>query len=232
MQTNVKTCSIMQPTFLPWSGYFNLIKNSDFFVFLSDSDFQKNSWHNRNQILMNGKINWLTCPVSKSSLGTPLYEMTLIPDNGWKRKNNLTLEQNYKKTDHFEDIKFIIFFFQNNSFTKLVDLNVYLIKAISEKLGLKTKFYDSREFKITSNRSEKLLEIISNLNCDRYLSPQGAKDYINKDDILPKSHISIEYQNFIPAPYKQLRSKDFISHLSILDVISNIGLNKAKKYIE
>ena len=46
-------CSIMQPHFLPWIGYFNLISQSEKFIFLDDAQFSKNSWHNRNRILNN-----------------------------------------------------------------------------------------------------------------------------------------------------------------------------------
>ncbi|WP_370302900.1 WbqC family protein, partial [Rheinheimera baltica] len=52
-------CAIMQPTFLPWSGYFNLMASVDVFVFLDDAQFQKGSWHNRNRIPLNGKPHWL-----------------------------------------------------------------------------------------------------------------------------------------------------------------------------
>ena len=48
-------CSIMQPTYLPWSGYFNLIYNTDIFIFLDDAQYSKGSWHNRNLIINNSK---------------------------------------------------------------------------------------------------------------------------------------------------------------------------------
>ena len=62
-------CAIMQPTFLPWAGYFNLIAEVDTFVFLDDAQLQKNSWHNRNQILLNHKKHWISVPVKRSNLG-------------------------------------------------------------------------------------------------------------------------------------------------------------------
>ena len=49
------TCAIMQPSFLPWAGYFNLIALSEHFIFLTDAEFSKGSWHNRNQVLIEGK---------------------------------------------------------------------------------------------------------------------------------------------------------------------------------
>ena len=70
-----------------------------------------------------------------------------------------------------------------------------------------------------------------NFKCDTYLSPLGSKDYIEKDKLLPNSEIYILYQNFIPKEYKQVNVKSFISHLSIIDVIANIGKCETKNYI-
>ncbi len=42
--------SIIQPTYLPWSGYFSMIKNADIFVFLDDVQFDKRSWQQRKRI--------------------------------------------------------------------------------------------------------------------------------------------------------------------------------------
>ena len=37
----MKIVAVMQPSFLPWAGYFHLIARSDCFVFLNDAQFQK-----------------------------------------------------------------------------------------------------------------------------------------------------------------------------------------------
>ena len=66
-------CSIIQPTFFPWSGYFNIIYNSDLVIFLDDAQYSKNSWHNRNQIVINKKKSWITIPLKKSKLKTKIF---------------------------------------------------------------------------------------------------------------------------------------------------------------
>ena len=57
--------AIMQPTFLPWIGYFKLISEVDTFIFFDDAQYSKSSWHNRNRILVKNHINWLTLPIKK-----------------------------------------------------------------------------------------------------------------------------------------------------------------------
>ena len=54
----------MQPTFMPWTGYFHMIKNSDLFIFLDDVQFNKRSWQQRNKFLQLQKEIYLTVPVN------------------------------------------------------------------------------------------------------------------------------------------------------------------------
>ena len=55
--------SIMQPTYLPWLGYFDLMEQSDVFVFLDAAQFVKQSWHQRNRIRVGHELRWMTVPV-------------------------------------------------------------------------------------------------------------------------------------------------------------------------
>ena len=64
----MKKIAIMQPTYLPWPGFFNLIHQSDIFVFLENAKFEKSSWQNRNYILMQGERKLITVPVLGSRL--------------------------------------------------------------------------------------------------------------------------------------------------------------------
>ena len=55
--------AIMQPTFLPWSGYFGLMQSVDMFVFLDSVQFDRRSWQQRNRIKTSSGPKWLTVPV-------------------------------------------------------------------------------------------------------------------------------------------------------------------------
>ena len=61
-------CVIMQPTYMPWAGYLHLIDQADVFVFLDDVQFEKQSWQNRNRVLVRGAPHWLTVPVLRQHL--------------------------------------------------------------------------------------------------------------------------------------------------------------------
>ena len=70
--------AIMQPTFLPWVGYFDLIDQVDTFVFLNDVQFQKQTWQHRNKILTKNGLQWITVPVlTKGRFGQHLQEVSI-----------------------------------------------------------------------------------------------------------------------------------------------------------
>lgn len=231
MSDDLRTCVIMQPCFLPWAGYFNLIANADHFVFLTDAAFQKGSWHNRNQILIQGKKSWITCPIQRNELNSALDSIELQPDSRWRNKLTRTMIQSYTKASFFNDVEFILDIINDSVGLTLVELNIRLIRQICSELSLETQFSDSRELCIDSGRSEKLYEIIKNKNCGRYLSPMGSKDYIYEDNVLPNSPIELDFQNFVPVEYEQVNSPTFVSHLSIFDVIANLGIRGAGNYV-
>ena len=81
--------AIMQPTFLPWLGYFSLIKKVDKFIFLDSVQFNKRSWQQRNKIKNNTKSMYLTVPVlSKNKFDQKISE-TKIDRNSKYIENHL-----------------------------------------------------------------------------------------------------------------------------------------------
>ena len=57
----------MQPYFLPYIGYYQLINSVDEFVIYDNIKYTKKGWINRNRILMNGQANYLTIPIKMDS---------------------------------------------------------------------------------------------------------------------------------------------------------------------
>ena len=189
----------MQPTYIPWIGYFNLISSSDFFVFLDDVQFSKQSWQNRNKILIKKKMHWLTVPVIKKSLKDRINQIKIDDTQKWRKKHISSIKQNYFNHKYYNELKIILELINDKELKYLSDLNISIIKAISEAFNIKSsKFLVSSELNKNGSRSEKLLKIIKELNCDVYLSPAGSRNYIESDLILNKSGIRTIYQNFIP----------------------------------
>lgn len=222
----------MQPTYLPWSGYFNLIKNVDYFVFLDDVQFNKRSWQQRNRILQNGKELMLSVPVfTKNKSKQKIYEVAVNNDTNWRKQHLKSIEFSYQKSPYFHEIMPVFMEIYSHETNNLADFNINLIKAISKLLKLETKFIFSRELYSDTHKSQHLLDICNSLKCNTYISPLGSKDYIDSEALFEENPIAIRYQKYTPKIYNQINSEEFHSHLSIIDVLFNIGIENTKMYI-
>jgi hypothetical protein len=222
----------MQPTYLPWSGYFNLIQSVDQFIFLDDVQFEKRSWQSRNRILLNGKEHLLTVPTAKSPQSTLIKDTKIDDRSDWKRKTYATLVAAYNKAPHGKEIiESLSPFYRSNEYELLADLNIAIIRQLCVFLGMNTKFIRSKDLACEGVRSSHLVNICQRLGFNVYLSPRGSMTYLTEDRFEETSGLTLEYQEFSPKPYKQYKSLDFVSHLSIVDVIANQGPTFTREYI-
>lgn len=223
----------MQPTYLPWSGYFNLINSVDYFVFLNDVQFSKRSWQQRNRISLNGNEQYLTIPVlNKGKRSQLINEVELCADSIFYNKHLTMIKMAYNKCEHGNDV---IKLYENSGiedYSSLQDINIILIKKICEEIGITTPLLYSSDIPVNGTKSDYLLKICQYLGVTEYLSPVGSKQYIEEEKLFKESDIRVEYQDFTPKEYDQCNSNEFISSLSIIDVIANIGFKETKEYIK
>ena len=102
---------------------------------------------------------------------------------------------------------------------------------ISRKLNINTDFILSSDLPVNGRRSDYVVNVCRYLNATTYLSPAGSLSYLKEDNFEEKSNIDLIIQNYQSKKYHQ-NNKVFISHLSIIDVIFNVGLNETMKYIK
>ena len=81
-----------------------------------------------------------------------------------------------------------------------------------------------------SDRTDRLIEIGERLACDTYLSPLGARDYLESDGFTTRGNLRLACMASDPPAYDQGLA-DFVSHLSIVDVVANLGWTGAAAYI-
>ncbi|MBN1688181.1 MAG: WbqC family protein [Candidatus Omnitrophica bacterium] len=225
-------CVIMQPTYLPWAGYFNLIASSDTFVFLDDVQYKKTSWQNRNRVLVKGKPQWLTVPAVRSGLNDLIMTIGLDDHQRWREKHCRLITQEFSKHPYGQEFSFVTEIIADASTNRLADLNIRIIVALAERLGLAKTFTRSSALDIGGSRSERLLAICRHFSCDEYLSPLGSRDYLMDDGAFQHSCIRLQFQNYIPGEYPQKNVQKFVGFLSVLDVIANIGWEAASHYVK
>ena len=225
-------CAIMQPTYFPWSGYFNLIYNSNIFVFLNDAQYSKGSWHSRNFILVNEIKYILTIPTKKSSLSTTIMNKLIDNSSSWQKKHAKIIMQAYSSHPFIDDLAQLVEFFEKLKSQNLSELNTELIKFISKKLNLKTNFVNSNDFDLIDERTIKIIQILNRINATEYLSPMGSKKYLKEDKFEDLTKIKLLFNNYKSIEYKQKNQNKFVDNLSIIDVIANLGWINAETYVK
>ena len=217
----MKRISILQPNYMPWRGYYKIIKNSDCVVLYDDVQYTKNDWRNRNIIKSAKGPIWLTIPVRVKNLNQRINE-TYSVNNNWYEKHYKSIKQNYSKSryynkyiDNFQE------FYQNKKSRKITAIIENFNNIIFEILEMSTKIIYSSDLGVTGNRNERLIRILKKLGADTYLSGPSASSYIDQE-LFKVNKIDIEWVSYQMPMYKQVFD-GFIPNLSIVDLIFNTG---------
>lgn len=227
--------AMMQPSFLPWQGFFELICKSDIFIILDDFQFSVQSYHQRNRLFINkGQTDWYTVPIKKNiSFGEAINETVINNNMPWRIKMWKRIQQNYSKATYFSEIAPLIEEWLLNSNEFLADLNVAFIKIVCSILKIDTEIRLSSQFTSNARRSHKVLELLRWGNANQYLCAKGSFGYMKEDAVFPVNDIEILFQDYIPKHYEQVGSPNkFVPFLSVLDALFNVGPEQTYALIE
>lgn len=215
---------IMQPTFVPWAGYFGLIKFVDKFVFLDDVQFAGRSWQQRNKIYNNNATTWLTIPVVKKNLqNQKIFDVKIDLSSNFKKKHIKKIYHNYAKAKYFK--KYITFFEElySKEFEYLSEMNIFFIKEICNLIDIRSEFFTSKSLNVDGNRSEKLINICNKFKIKKYISVEGSTNYLEADrELFLNKKIDIIYFGYNEVEYDTFYN-NFYPKLSIIDIIFNCG---------
>ncbi len=218
--------AMMQPSFIPWQGYFELILQSDIFVILDDFQFSYQSYHQRNRLFVNKEqVDWYSIPVKKDiSFKAPLNQVAINEASNWRDKMWKRIRANYSKAAYFTIIAPWVEAWLFEAARSLSSQNTAFIKFVSGLLGYRGQFRFSSELPSAKARSERVAELLRWCEAQTYFCARGSFNYMFVDKVFPLPNIRVLFQNHQPAPYIQVGSNDeFIPYLSILDALMNIG---------
>jgi len=216
-----RTLVVLQPSYLPWLGYFDQIRRSDIFVFYDTAAFDKNGWRNRNRIKSEaGQPLWLTVPVA-ARLGTPIIEVEIDSRAGWARKHLKTIAQNYRQAPHIEAYLPELEEVLTKPWRTICDLAIETVSLLSRWLRVESQFLRASDLSLRGDRSERLLNLCLDLGATHYLSGDSAKTYLDVE-LFRSNGVEVIWQDFAYPVYPQ-QNGPFISHMSALDLVLNCG---------
>lgn len=221
-----KVVAIHQPNFFPWLGYFDKIARSDVFIFLDDVQFPKTGgiWSNRVKMLVAGEDRWITAPIRRSYHGLALInQIEWADERPWRAKLIKTLSASYAKSPYFREVmgwlEPVILLSESN----LARYNMAVIQAIAERIGLRFEHcLPSSSLQGQGHASELLIDLTLKAGGDCYMCGGGAAGY-QEDKMFAQAGVSLIYQGFAQPKYPQAGRKDFISGLSIVDALMELG---------
>ena len=211
-----------QPVYLPWLGLFHKIALAETFVYFDQVQYLPKDWMNRNKIRTKSGSIWLTVPVlRKGYRDLKTSEIEINNSIDWQKKHFRSISLNYKKSPYFEN--YIPFFedVYSRKWKFLGELNEYMLKWFLDELGIKVNFLNANDFKFQGEKSSLILNMCKELNASTYIFGMLGKDYADVQEF-EKNDIGLIFQNYNHPKYSQLY-REFISHMSIIDLLFNHG---------
>ena len=212
---------IMQPYFMPYLGYFSLIKHTDEFILLDTVQFIYHGWIERNRILkQTGGWMYISVPLKKHSRETMIKDILIDNSQNWKSKI-LSQIQHYRKAPYFWQIKSLLEELFSRDYTSITLLDQAALRLICDYLGIQRGIPVFSEMQCdigpVNAPDEWALQICKALQADEYWNPPGGIDFFDKSKYAAAG-IDMHFQEIILQEYPQ-KGGVFEPGLSILDAI-------------
>jgi hypothetical protein len=224
---------ILQPSYIPWRGYFDQIRRADLFIFYDDVQYDKHGWRNRNQIKTAQGKQWLTIPVHSKGVteGIPVKDVRIDWSKPWAKNHLKALTFAYAKAPHFASFAPWLASVYERRDEFLADFTIWLTIEIARKIGIThTRFLRSSEIPgIDGQKTARLIQILKRVGAAHYISGPSAREYIEQDQF-DAAGITLEYMEYNYPEYPQLYPP-FDPFVTILDLMFMTG-PQALAYLE
>jgi len=219
-------CVILQPSYIPWRGYFHQIYKADVFVFYDDVQYDKHGWRNRNRIKTSQGKQWITVPVHSGGVtmyGTPINEVAIDWSKPWAKSHWKALTYSYAKAPYFHRYLALLESFYSRHDEFLADFTIDLTIALVRELGIQhTRFMRSSEIPgIDGKKTDRVIQILTRVGATHYISGPSAKGYIDEDKF-EAAGITLEYLVYNYPEYPQLYPP-YDPQVSVLDLMFMTG---------
>jgi len=215
---------ILQPSYIPWRGYFDQIRKADVFVFYDDVQYDAHGWRNRNQIKTSQGKQWLTIPVHshRERQGDPINQVRIDWGRPWAKSHWKAITYAYGRAPYFKQYAPLVESFYQRRDAFLAEFTIAFTTALARAIGIEhTRFKRSSELSVTGQKTDRLIAILSQLGADHYISGPSARDYMVEERFM-EAGITLEYMVYNYRQYPQLYPP-YDPNVSILDLLFMTG---------
>ena len=228
----MKKVAILQPSYIPWKGTFDMVNMVDEFVLYDDVQYTKRDWRNRNKVKTAHGTKWLTIPITvKGIYPFPINEAQVSHHN-WAAEHWKTIKQAYSPAPHFaeHEQQFKVVYDAVAAETHLAKINYAFMTLICNILQINTRITWASDYHASGNKTVRLVDICEKANADVYLSGPSAKVYLDESMFAEKG-MAVEWMDYGGyAEYEQVYPP-FDHFVSVLDLIFCTGAD-ATKYMK
>jgi hypothetical protein len=215
--------AIIQPSYIPWKGFFHIIARVDVFIHLDEVQYSVRSWRNRNQIkLPAGGKCWLSVPVLGGTKQQRICDVRIDDGQPWRRKHLTALRHSYGKEPYFREYFPAIEAIYDEGHDSIADLDIELTEHIARLLGLATRFLRSSSLGVEGQKTERLVQLVERVGGTRYLSGPSAAAYI-EPELFAARGIELQYQSYDNYPEYTQVGGTFDHHVTVLDLLFAVG---------
>jgi WbqC-like protein family len=223
--------AIMQPYFLPYLGYWQLLAHVERFVIYDDVNYMKGGWVNRNRVLINDAPRYLTVPLLGASANKLICETDISYNFNWRAGMLKTLDNTYRKAPFFSEVFPIVTELISPDFSNLSRYLGNQINAMAKFLGISTEIVSSSVPYCNRHISgqERVIDICLLEGATTYTNPERGIGLYSSEEFA-KNGISLHFLRPGNVEYKQ-RSQGFCPRLSIIDTLMEVGRDGVKELL-
>ena len=226
-----KSVAIVQSSYIPWKGYFDLIRAVDEFILLDEVQFTKRDWRSRNRIKTKDGLCWLTIPVHTKGKYQQRIIDTTISDPAWSERHWQTIQGAYARAPFFDEYApRLRQAYEQLSTDRLSEVNRALIESLCRMLGITTPIRWSSEYHPRQGRNERLIDLCVKTGATDYLSGPSARDYMD-EAAFAKAGVAVHFVDY--SGYREYAQPHppFEHAVSVLDLLFSAG-SAAQDYMK
>ena len=223
---------ILQPSYIPWRGYFDQIRRADLFIFYDDVQYDKHGWRNRNQIKTAQGKQWLTIPVNSKGVtsGIPIKDVRIDWSKPWAKNHLKSMTVVYNKTPCFKEYLPLLESFYGRRDEFLADFTIEFSIALARELGItSTRFMRSSAMPhVEGRKTDRVIDVLKRVGATHYICGPSASSYMEPEKF-KEAGITFEYIEYNYPEYPQLHPP-YDPYISILDLLFMTGKDAIKYF--